>query len=250
MKVEQRGAILRLTLDRVSRKNALDTDTIALLRREFARVGGALEVRLIQLAAEGSVWCAGADLAAFVVDSGGRSAAMHAFADLLADEVECPVPVMAIVSGAVMGGGVGLLCAADFVVMGPHASVALPESGVGLWPMMVGPMLGRVVSPRRAMQLALTGQAWDAATCLDFGIATCLEADVEAAAALLSDSVVAKAPDAVRHGRAAWRAHAALEPSELRERLHALADSFGALAAGPEAAIGIAAFFGKRAPVW
>lgn len=250
VRVEQRGAILRLTLDRAGRKNALDPATIAELQREFARVEGASEVRLIQLAAEGSVWCAGADLAAFAADSVGRSAAMHAFADVLADAVACPVPVVAIVNGAVFGGGVGLLCAADFVVMGACGSVSLPESGVGLWPMMVGPMLGRVMSPRRAMQLALTGQVWDAARCLEVGIATSVDADVEASAAVLSASLVAKAPGAVRLGRAAWRAHAALEPEALRARLHSLADSLDALGDLPEAAEGIAAFFGKRTPVW
>ena len=248
MNAVRAGAVLRLDFGRPERRNALDAPTIAALRGALAVLEA--DVRLVELTARGPTWCAGADLLTLANDPAARQAATHDFADLLADLVECPVPVLAVVEGAVLGGGVGLLAAADLVVMGASASVCLPEAGIGLWPMMVGALLGRVVSPRLAMELALTGRRLSAEDCARVGLANACGEAAEAVAALLRDAILRRAPAAVRAGRAAWRAHADLEPLGLRERLHALADALGALAEAPEAAEGITALFQKRLPSW
>ena len=249
MRVEARAGVRRWVLDRPARRNTLDPATIAALRGELAALADDESVRLVELAAEGTTWCAGADLTA-LSEPAPRTAALHAFADLLADLVDAPVPVLALVDGAVIGGGVGLLCAVDLVAMGPGASVALPEAGLGLWPMMVGALLGRVVPPRVAMELALTARPLDATECLRVGFATTLGASAEVAAATLVERVLRQGPVAVRAGRRAWRHHASLEAGDLRPRLHALADALDVLSIGPEAAEGVAAFLQKRRPAW
>lgn len=250
MRTRVDGHVLRLELDRPQKRNALDLATIAALRAASAPPAG---VRVVRLSAEGPVWCAGADLASLATHPGGAGAAMHEYADALADLVACPVPLVALVDGSVLGGGVGLLCCADVVVAGPAASVALPEARVGLWPMMVGALLGRVASPRVAMELAVTGRTVGAQEAVSLGLfSRYLPSPAEAAAAAdeACASVVARSPHAVREGRAAWRRSAGLESSELRPRLHALADDLAALGAHADAAEGIAAFFEKREPRW
>lgn len=248
---ELHGHVRRLTLDRPERRNALDSATVAFLRAEVQAAALDLDVRLIQLGAEGTTWCAGADLAAIAAHPGGRHAVMLEYADLLADLAESPVPVMAVVDGAVIGGGVGLLCAADLVVMGPASRVSLPEAGVGLWPMMVGALLPRVMSPRQAMELALTGRRLSVEECEAYGLATRVHHDVEVAAEQLTALVLKQAPGAVRAGRRAWlKAGAAAGAPPLREQLRQLAESLDQLAEQPEATEGITAFFEKRTPVW
>lgn len=248
MRSELHGHVRRLTLDRPECRNALDGATVSALRADLAAAAADSKVRLIQLRGEGKAWCAGADLAAIAAHPGGRRGVMLDFAGLVADLVESPVPVMAVVDGAVIGGGVGLLCAADLVVMSRSASVSLPEASVGLWPMMVGALLPRVMSRRQAMELALTGRRLDPEECLAYGLATFVNASVEAEAEALAASVVKQAPGAVRAGRRAWRESGG--GVGLRAQLVELAEALDQLADAPEATEGITAFFEKRPPVW
>lgn len=246
MRVERSGEVLRLVLDRPAKRNALDLETMRGLREAVAARGP----RVIRLEAEGPTWCAGADLAAVMAHPGGRGAAMHDFADALADLVESPIPVVAVVDAAVLGGGVGLLCAADLVIAGRAASVSLPESRVGAWPMMVGALLARVTTPRLAMDLALTGRKVDAEEGLRIGLFSRLADDAGAAADQACAAILARSPAAARAGREAWRHHAGLVAPDLRARLHALAGALEAVASHPDAAEGMSAFFQKREPRW
>jgi enoyl-CoA hydratase len=250
VRIEANEGVLRVVFDRPERHNVLDPAATDELRAALAEIAGRPELRLLRLEAEGTTWCAGADLVAVSNFPGGALAAMHAYADMLADLVECPVPVVAVVDGHVRGGGVGLLCAADFVVMGPRATVTLPEARVGLWPMMVGAMLGRVMSARQAMVLALTSEKLLPQECLRLGLATSIGESPAGLADGLAASILRQAPVAIRAGRLAWRTEAGMEPRDLRGRLHALAESLAVLGEGAEAGEGIRAFFEKRAPVW
>ena len=251
MRVETIGPELRLTLDRPERRNTLDLDTIDALSAAINQAKDDTAVRVLVLAAEGSAWCAGADLASFAAHPDGRQAAMHRFADAIADLAECPVPVVAAIDGAVLGGGVALLCAADIAVATNAASVTLPEAGVGVWPMMVGALLPRVTTPRVAMELSITGRKVEAAECVRLGLFSSLAADSAAlvqAVATACAMIGRKSPHAVRSGRAAWRRHGG-NPA-LRDQMHALADALDHLAQHPDAAEGISAFFEKRSPRW
>lgn len=246
--VARAGGVLRLTLARPERQNRLDGALVAALRAALAQAAGDASVRVVVLDALGPSWCAGADLDALAEGAASRREVVFAYADLLADLAECAVPVVAEVAGAVRGGGVGLLCAADLVVMGDAATVALPEARVGLWPMMVGALLPRVVSPRVAMQLALTGEVLPARACLHHGLATRVGDPLETVTRGLVDGVLRAAPGATRLGRAAWRQHAG--GPDLRGQLHALGDALLTMADTGEAAEGLAAFRERRPPGW
>lgn len=250
MRVESAPPVLRVAFDRPERQNTLDHEAVAGLRAQVGRVSADPDFRLLRLGAEGPTWCAGADLQAVAQAPEGLPGVVHGYADLLADLAECPVPVIAVVDGHVRGGGVGLLCAADLVVMGPRATATLPEGRVGLWPMMVGALLPRVMSPRAAMRVALTGERLGPEDCLRLGLATAVGPDPEVLGDEAAAVILRMAPGAVRAGRAAWRAHASGEAVPLRERLHRLADALLVLSGGPEAEEGIRAFFEKRPPVW
>ncbi len=199
-------------------------------------------VHVLVLAAEGPTWCSGADLVSLAADPEHRNRVIHDFADLLADMVASPVPIVAEVEGAVRGGGVGLLCAADLVVMGSGATVSLPEARLGLWPMMVGALLPRVVSPRVAMDLALTGRTLGAAECLALGLASRVSERADSAVEELLQALQKGAPGAIRAGRAAWRDGGGGDSDALRGQLHALAEALDELAGAPEAAERVAAF--------
>lgn len=250
MRIDQSGHVLVLTLDRPEKRNTLDRATIAGLREACARAVANKSIRVMRLQAEGKIWCAGADLASMASHPEGSSAAIHEFADAVADLAECEVPVVAAVNGGVLGGGVALLCAADLAIATQDSTVSLPESGVGVWPMMVGALLPRVATLRVAMDLALTGRRVLAEEAKEYGLfSSVVDSDrMEAVAEAVCAQVATKSPHAVRAGRQAWKT--CLGEPELRARLHQLADQLQALVAHPDAAEGIAAFFEKRPPKW
>ena len=124
---------------------------------------------------------------------------------------------------------------------------------MGLWPMMVGALLGRVTTPRVAMDLALTGRKVAGEEALRLGLFSRLlpsAAETDQAAREVCDAIAARSPAAIRAGREAWRRSAGLEVPDLRGRLRALASDLATTSAHPDAAEGIAAFFEKREPRW
>src|SRR5260370_21318622 len=80
------------------------------------------------------------------------------FADLLLALVRSDKPVIATVNGHAMGGGLCLVAASTFAVASTEAKLGTPEIDVGLFPMMIMPVLARRVSRRRLTEMALFGQ--------------------------------------------------------------------------------------------
>src|SRR5215471_8173568 len=145
------------------------------LRNEagHAVLDGRLLRRLEELAARATAeplilggtgeFCRGLDLASVLDRPRGEPARMlRAFADLLEKLTSAPVPIVAVVDGAALGGGAGLAAVADFVVATPRARFALPEMLFGLVPAVVFPYVARRVGYARARRLALSGETLDA----------------------------------------------------------------------------------------
>jgi enoyl-CoA hydratase len=161
----------------------------------------------------------------------------------------CPVPVVASVQGLCLAGGVGLVLGCDVVLAAESAAFGLPEVDLGLWPFMVSALLGRHVSPKRAMEMMLSARRVPAAEALEMGLlsrvvpATDLTAETEQ----LVTALAAKPPVAVRLGKAAFQS--ALEAT-LAPALEAMQAQLSLLNTTEDAAEGVGAFLGKRAPRW
>ena len=116
-------------------------------------------------------FCRGLDLASVLDRPRGEAAGMlRAFAVLLEKLTSAPVPIVAVVDGAALGGGAGLAAVADFVVATPRARFALPEMLFGLVPAVVFPYVARRVGLARARAMALSGAALDAREALGIGL--------------------------------------------------------------------------------
>lgn len=244
------GAVARITLDRPEARNALDADAVLGLAAALDRLAAEPSLRVVVLTGAGDrVFCAGADLAALAHDPAARRAAGHAYGRLITQLATFPRPIIARVNGACLAGGMGLLLAADLAVCTPQAQFFLPEGQVGMYPMLVGALLRRVVGDRVALDLALTGRKVDAAEALRLGLVNRVAAEgaLDAATEALVDAVVRMSPSALRIGRAAWR-HAADLP--LPAALDHLADALGDLMETEDATEGFLAFLEKRTPTW
>src|SRR5207244_2036428 len=151
--VERSAGVLRLTIDREAKRNALSAEVMTALVAGLREVGDARLV-VVQSAGE-RVFCAGADLG--VMEDTSRVLDQHDARGLVREVVlarqACPVPVVARVQGLCLAGGVALALGCDLVLASTAARFGLPEIDLGLWPFMVSALLARHISPKHAMDL-------------------------------------------------------------------------------------------------
>jgi enoyl-CoA hydratase/carnithine racemase len=157
--------------------------TPALVERLRAALESERGATLVTLEGDSKTFCEGMDLASFASDVGAVTAELERFAGLLSDITRRPSPVIALVCGAAMGGGVGLAAAADLVLATPQATFGLPETLFGLVPAMVYPVLARRVGPVRARWMALGAPTISAAEAWRIGLVDGVVDDLESALA-------------------------------------------------------------------
>jgi enoyl-CoA hydratase/carnithine racemase len=137
----------------------LDATSIGTLTRALQQAL-ASPAPVVMLAGAGpDTFCIGLAIA-----SNRHSAApTHAFSDLLAMMHESPKPLMAVIDGRCIGGGMGLACACDWVVAGDQATFALPELLWGLVPAIIWPVLTDRMAPHTVRQWTLSAHSRSAA---------------------------------------------------------------------------------------
>lgn len=244
--VSHEGGVLRLHINREAKRNALNG---AVLDGLLAALRDPGDARVVLLTSEGKVFCSGADLVQMAPDATGLE--VHEGRGKLREAVlamqACPLPVVASVQGLCLAGGVGLVLGCDVVLAAEDAAFGLPEVDLGLWPFMVSALLGRHVSPKRAMEMMLSARRVPAAEALEMGLVSRVVADLPAETAALAAALADKPPVAVRLGKAAF--HAAME-SSLAAGLEAMQAQLSLLNTTQDTKEGVTAFLEKRKPVW
>ena len=220
VRVSRAGAVLRLTLARPEKKNALDRATVDALRDAFAAIARDAAIRAVLLTGEGDDFCAGADLAALssMIDA---SADVHrddarALGDVLVAIRTCAVPVVAAVRGRALAGGAGLATACDIVLAHADASFGYPEVRIGFVPAMVMTLLRRTVAEKHAADLVLTGRIVGAREAHQIGLASRVLAgdEFEAAVSETVADLAKSPPGAVRLTKALFLALDSLDVTQ------------------------------------
>jgi enoyl-CoA hydratase/carnithine racemase len=190
-----RDEIAVLTLNDPQRRNALSRASVSILLEllERSRVEKA---RAIVIAANGPVFCAGANIDD--LKDGWMSGAPDStdLALLFRALAEDPRPTIAAVQGGALGGGFELTLSCDLAVMGTEGYFALPELGHGVIPNTALARLHRVVGTRRAIEMILTRRRLSANDAFQWGLANRLvpTAEVCSTAVDLAMSIVQSAP--------------------------------------------------------
>jgi isohexenylglutaconyl-CoA hydratase len=158
--------------------------------------------------------------------------------------------MVAVVQGAVMGGGFGLACVADVTLADDTAVFRLPETSLGLVPAQVAPFLVERLGYAEAKRLAVTGAAVEAHEALALRLVHQVHVDTEAldwALQRVLADILRCAPGALAATKALIAKARLHSPASL---VHQAADLFAQAALGPEGQEGMAAFLGKRQPAW
>jgi enoyl-CoA hydratase len=245
------GPVARVTLNRPDKRNPIGPETCGELVHALSRCRERTEVRVIVLTGAGPAFSAGGDLSAMGRGAGAGDPAIRpaSLVDLFTTMHDLGKPMLAMVNGPALAGGLGLMVACDLVIAADTAQFGTTEIAVGLWPMMITAEIARSVGRKRALEMMLTGRKLDAAEALACGLVTRVVAagELEVATAALAAELAGRSPAAIALGlRAFYRS----QDMEFEPALRYLQGELGRVLALDDAAEGIAAFLQKRKPVW
>ena len=253
--ITRHQGVLTLTLNRPAARNALTGAMIDHLATSLHDAATNQTDRIILLRGIGDHFCAGADLieaATARADSTNHAlrAANEKFGQLCATISTHPKPIIACVQGSVIGGGIGLACAADIVLALADTKLRMSEVTLGLVPAQILPMVMARSSAVIANRLAITAEPTPADQAKTYGLVDATYPDRAMLDAALTDLIAAlrrAAPGAIATTKALIHAAQSLTPAQYIA--HA-ADHFIASARNAEAEEGIAAFIARRPPAW
>lgn len=245
---------VHLTLNRPQVKNAFNEELIAAIDGAIRRYSVDDNVRAIVLTGAGEAFSAGADLDMMRRAGAGpvpaNREAAGGLAAMLKAIYDCPKPVVALVNGLAMGGGVGLVAACDIVIAAEEAFFALSEARLGLIPAVISPYVIRAIGERQARRYFLTAERFDAETARRIGLVHMVAMHAQLGATLegLLKNLSACGPIAQREAKDLIRAVAG---APIGDALIAdTAARIARLRASPEGREGVAAFLEKRKPTW
>jgi enoyl-CoA hydratase len=252
VRFELRGPAAWVTIDREDRRNALNPEMTAGLLDAVARAGSEVQARVVVLTGAGEkAFCAGGDLGGF--QAGASAHEQHRLrgqlGDLFLAMQALPKPVIARVNGHALGGGYGLMLAADVAVAVDDAKIGTPEIDVGLWPHIITAVIQRSVPRKIAFEMMLTGRRIEAGEAARWGIVNraVAPAELDAAVDEYVQTLVAKSPAILALGKQSfYRAQDMAFPEALAFLNSMLTLNLQA----EDVAEGVSAFLEKRAPEW
>lgn len=250
-----RAGVAVVTLNRPKVHNAFNPDVINRLKDIFETLRGADGVRVVLLEGAGPSFSAGADLAWMRAaadyspsdnrsDAGDMAGMLHMLQTL-------PQATIALVHGAAMAGGCGLLSACDIAIATKSASFALSEVRLGIIPAVISPYVIRAIGPRAASRYFLTAERFDAATAQALGLVHMVVEDNDGLAReaeKIVQQLFTCAPGAIDAAKDLIRS---VEGRPIDS--HMMADTSRRIAerrASDEAKEGLSAFLEKRKPKW
>jgi enoyl-CoA hydratase/carnithine racemase len=243
--VDDRGPVGRITLNRPDKRNPIGPATCGELVAALTLIRANPDVRVVILTGAGSVFSAGGDLSAMQAQEGPTASLVELFTAMH----ELGKPIVAMVNGPALAGGLGLMVACDLVVAADTAVFGTTEIAVGLWPMMITAEITRSVGRKKTLEMMLTGRKLDAGEAVDCGLVNrAVPADqLEAETLKLATEIAERSPAAIRLGLHAFYRS---QDMELEPQLRYLQAELGRVLALEDAREGITAFLQKRKPQW
>jgi enoyl-CoA hydratase/carnithine racemase len=244
---ERSGSILRVTLNRPAKKNAMTSSIYTALADVFSNAAKDESVRVVLWDAAGDSFSAGNDIEDFLTNPPGAGESPQArLANAL---VNLDKPIVAAVRGAAIGGGTTLLTHCDFVYTSETAKFQLPFVNLGLVPEFGSSWsLPARAGHLRAAELIMLGLPFDAKHAAELGLVTRVVPDdaLLATATETAEQLAAKPPVALQ---ACKRLMKRFPRRRILAAMKAENEEFAARVRSPEAKQALTAFVNKRRPV-
>jgi enoyl-CoA hydratase/carnithine racemase len=246
------GGVATLTLNRGERFNPLSVEMIAALERELDAVGADRTVRAVVLAGAGRGFCAGHDLREMRAHSGDKPWQQMLFSScsrMMVKFTEIPQPVIARVHGVATAAGCQLVSMCDLAVAAEEARFAMPGVNVGIFCSTPAVGVARNIGRKRAMEMLLTGELFDARTALAWGLVNRVvpAASLDAEIAKFTAIILERSGKVVATGKRAF--YRQIE-QPLAGAYALTSETMASSMLEPDAAEGIDAFVQKRPARW
>ena len=257
LELDNQDGFLTVWLNRPEARNALSGEMMTELLDLFNTLRISTGIRAVTLRGKGGVFCAGGDLKGFkaifqgedqsIYDITRANEEMGTLLDLIN---ESPQVTIALVEGAAMAGGFGILCACDLVAVTKDAKFAMTETTIGIPPAQIAPFVAARIGLPAARRLALTGGRLTGADTLTLGLADHVADDAEGLVeyeATMRHRIRKCAPGANAITKDILLATRTMDRAEMIK--HA-SQGFARAMLSDEGRDGVASFLEKRAPYW
>jgi len=251
--VEEKEQVLHITLNRPEKKNAMNEVLVNELAYALSYAHHHNHIWSVVLAAKGDIWCAGADLKAFMgqKDTESGSSIPEPNEKVIIGDLfrNLHKPCIAKIHTPVMAGGFLLICGCTQVVASEKATFGLPEVKRGIWPMQVMASMLEIMPARTVLDFCMKGKTVDAKTAHELGVVTdfVAENELDEHVDKLVREICNNSPSAIRLGLKAFQEMKAKSDNEKHQYLH---EMLMQVIQTKDAMEGIAAFKEKRKPTW
>jgi methylglutaconyl-CoA hydratase len=247
--------VCKVTLNRPELHNAMNRELLDELRAAFDSISlmNRGDVRAVVLAGAGKSFSAGADIgwmrASLAFSEEENVADALALARTFDSINSCPVPVIARIQGAALGGGVGLSAVADIVVAADNARFAFSETKLGIAPAVISPYVLAKIGRSHARALFFTAERFSAQRALEIGLVhTVVPPDgLDVEVGRLVGELKSSAPAAITRAKMLI---ATVPTLTAEEAMQFTAETIAALRVSPEGQEGLHAFLEKRKASW
>ncbi len=242
-----------VTLNRPEIHNAFNETMISELLELYNKIGNMLDVRVVVITGEGKSFCAGADLnwMGGVIEYSYEQNLNESLqlAELFYTMYSLPQPTIAMVNGAAIGGGAGMVAVNDFVIASDQAKFSFSEVKLGLVPACISPYVIRRVGENRSRELFLSGERIDAHKAFNFGFVNQVVAhnELEKTVNQQIDQLLSSGPNALAICKDLLEK---VPQMSLEQAKKYTAESIANLRVSDEGQEGMKAFFEKRKPKW
>lgn len=243
-----------ITLNRPDKRNALNEQVVSELKQAFSQAAEDSEAKVIVLAARGSAFCAGADLAYL------QQLQQNTFEENLADSNHLkelffqiythPKVVIAKIQGHAIAGGCGLATVCDFSFAVEEAQFGYTEVRIGFIPAIVKVFLLRKIGEGKAKELLLSGELISASEAKDFGLINKVVKEDELDTTVSDFAKMLVKKNSGQSMRFTKQMIARVQEMDLEEGLNHAAEQNAKARASEDCQKGIAAFLNKEKPNW
>ncbi|RMF14393.1 MAG: enoyl-CoA hydratase/isomerase family protein [Gammaproteobacteria bacterium] len=258
LQLDEQSGVVHIWLNRPDVRNAMSLDMVNELNTLFEIADANPAIRALVLRGKGGHFCAGGDIRD-MANARARAAKgdgdpffelNRAFGRMItrANRVACPL--VAVLEGAVLGGGFGLACVSDIALAHAECQFGLPETGLGIPPAQIAPFVVQRIGLTRARALALTGARFDGRTALHYGLVHETAETAEALEQTLENTLEQIRRCAPAANRTTKRLLLETLERPLEKVLDEAARDFSAAIQGEEGQEGTLAFMQKRKPRW
>jgi enoyl-CoA hydratase len=243
--------VARITMNRPDKRNPIGPQSCGEIVHALAAAKEDPSIHCIVITGAGKAFSAGGDLSQMSGQAGGPGASVPpaSLPQLFTAMHGLGKPLVAMVNGPALAGGMGLMVACDLVVTSDAAEFGTTEINLGLWPMMITAEIVRSIGRKKTLELMLTGKKINAHEAERIGLVNkVVHADrLEDETMALARELAGKSPSAMRLGLTSFYATQDMDHAVALDHLQT---QLAAVLSTEDAAEGLAAFFQKRAPVW